>query len=145
MWAEEHDKVEIRPRGRYPVSLPFSSSFLSSPQAHKPPSMPSSHQTTSKSHLISTTSTSYIHIHSPHSFSLQIQNPSSRPCTNPPRSKNSLMALTFFASVVFVWLPYCLKSCKNVQHHCGNEDCGALLATWHRVWVPGSIKVQAFH
>jgi len=58
---------------------------------------------------------------------------------------NSLMALALFTTVVFVWIPYALKGCKNVEHRCGNPDCKALLATFHRTFSPGDIEVHKFN
>jgi LITAF-like zinc ribbon domain len=55
------------------------------------------------------------------------------------------MALSLATTVVLFWIPYCMKGCKNVQHHCGNANCDALLATWHRAPSPGNIEVHAFN
>jgi hypothetical protein len=51
----------------------------------------------------------------------------------------------FFGTGVLFWIPYALKAMKNVDHHCGNPECGVLLATWHRGQSPGCIEVKEFN
>jgi hypothetical protein len=44
---------------------------------------------------------------------------------------NSLLAFSFSCfSGVFFWLPYTLNATKNINHHCGNPECGFC-------WRPG--------
>ena len=135
--------------------LPFIPPIFPSPRDHKP--FQSTTPGTTPHHLIS----SYTHhtFLTPHLPSLHLtpRTPSSslpskntkhikpKPTqTNTPLN-NSIMALSLSTTVILVWLPYCLKGCKNVQHHCGNASCDALLATWHRTLSPGSTEVQAWH
>jgi LITAF-like zinc ribbon domain len=54
------------------------------------------------------------------------------------------MAAAFLScTVILFWLPYLIKPMKNVEHRCGNEDCGVRLATWHRSGS-GGVEVHYF-
>jgi len=50
-----------------------------------------------------------------------------------------LLALALCVCICLGCIPYCISSCKNAKHTCGN--CGTLLATWHR--SGGTAEVHA--
>jgi len=45
-------------------------------------------------------------------------------------TNHALATVFFFTTGVFFWIPYKIKSWRNINHQCG--ICGVLVATWHK-------------